>query len=235
MSAQSAPQLCLPWISSAAGSRARISPARERALALLDAALASGLSLPGCSRKCTRDGSLSRMSPAARRSGSIKSWVGWNTKAGVAYRSRCRRAMSALLIGAKGSLLLATPTATGNQLSPSMSKWRGCRAIQELPTPTASSYGSNRVGAAGRVGPTRESLNTMVRHGRLPTPLARDFRGPSARRDPKSGKALPSALGQSTRCLNPRFIEWMMGFPLGWTAIHDCAPSATPSSRKSRK
>jgi hypothetical protein len=32
--------------------------------------------------------------------------------------------------------------------------------------------------------------------------------------------------------LNPVWVEWLMGFPLGWTA---CAPSATPSSRKSRK
>jgi len=29
------------------------------------------------------------------------------------------------------------------------------------------------------------------------------------------------------RRLNPRFVEWLMGFPLGWTA---CAPSATLSS-----
>jgi hypothetical protein len=32
--------------------------------------------------------------------------------------------------------------------------------------------------------------------------------------------------------LNPEFVEWLMGFPLGWTV---CEPSATPSSRKSRK
>ncbi len=32
--------------------------------------------------------------------------------------------------------------------------------------------------------------------------------------------------------LNPTWVEWLMGFPLGWT---DCSPSAMPSSRKSRK
>ena len=32
--------------------------------------------------------------------------------------------------------------------------------------------------------------------------------------------------------LNPTWVEWLMGFPLGWT---DCVPSATRSSRKSRK
>jgi hypothetical protein len=29
---------------------------------------------------------------------------------------------------------------------------------------------------------------------------------------------------------NPQFVEWLMGFPLGWT---DCAVSETPSSPKS--
>lgn len=31
--------------------------------------------------------------------------------------------------------------------------------------------------------------------------------------------------------LNPTWVEWLMGFPLGWTALE---PSETPSSRKSR-
>lgn len=31
--------------------------------------------------------------------------------------------------------------------------------------------------------------------------------------------------------LNPTWVEWLMGYPLGWT---DCADSATPSCRKSR-
>lgn len=32
--------------------------------------------------------------------------------------------------------------------------------------------------------------------------------------------------------LNPTWVEWLMGFPLGWSALE---PSATPLSRKSRK
>jgi hypothetical protein len=31
--------------------------------------------------------------------------------------------------------------------------------------------------------------------------------------------------------LNPTWVEWLMGFPLGWTAL---PPSATPSSRRSQ-
>ena len=38
-----------------------------------------------------------------------------------------------------------------------------------------------------------------------------------------------AALGISGQ-LNPTWVEWLMGFPTGWT---DCAASATPSSPKS--
>lgn len=40
-------------------------------------------------------------------------------------------------------------------------------ALTLLPTPSASSYGTNQGGAAGRVGPVRESLDTMARNGRF--------------------------------------------------------------------
>lgn len=39
-----------------------------------------------------------------------------------------------------------------------------------LPTPAAQQYGSNKGGAAGRVGKERFSLNSMARKGMLPTP-----------------------------------------------------------------
>lgn len=42
-----------------------------------------------------------------------------------------------------------------------------------------------------------------------------------------SGDGLATAAGGA---LNPTWVEWLMGFPLGWT---DCADSETPSSRKS--
>lgn len=58
----------------------------------------------------------------------------------------------------------------------------------------------------------------------LPTPTARDYKGPSARAKRHTGACLPGALGQTSRCLNPRFVEWMMGWPLGWTQI---TPDAT--------
>ena len=38
-------------------------------------------------------------------------------------------------------------------------------------------------------------------------------------------------VGPSDGHLNPQWIEWLMGYPIGFTALED---SATPSSRKSR-
>jgi hypothetical protein len=55
---------------------------------------------------------------------------------------------------------------------------------------------------------------------KLPTPTARDYKGPSLRADKdKAGACLPGALGQKSRVLSPRFVEWMMGWPLGWTQV----------------
>ena len=52
-----------------------------------------------------------------------------------------------------------------------------------LPTPTAQNYGTNQGGSAGRVGPVRESLQTMATRNTWPTPLATDGKngGPNSR------------------------------------------------------
>ncbi len=66
---------------------------------------------------------------------------------------------------------------------------------------------------------------------RFPTPQARDWKGQSQRGSYSEGAkdCLPNAL-QSGGQLNPTWVEWLMGFPLGWTDLED---SATPSSHKS--
>ena len=51
-----------------------------------------------------------------------------------------------------------------------------------------------------------------------PTPVARDFRSPGRSRmdrtGSKAGDCLPQVVGGA---LNPTWVEWLMGFPLGWT------------------
>jgi len=94
---------------------------------------------------------------------------------------------------------LATPTATANQLCPSMQKHKGCREI--WPTPTARDYRSDSASPEWT----------------------------AARQADTRGKTLPFAAGGM---LNPEWVEWLMGYPAGWTELE---PSEMPSSRRSRK
>jgi len=61
-----------------------------------------------------------------------------------------------------------------------------------------------------------------------PTPTTRDYKGKSgAGRQERKGNpkdTLPNAVGGN---LNPMWVEWLMGWPLGWT---DLKPSATGKS-----
>lgn len=207
-----------------------------------------------------------------------------------------RRAADSLLIQAR-TWIWPTPTVKGNHNKHGQSKKAGDglatavrRWDQLYPTPTAAPYGSNKGGAAGRMGKDRPSLATMASRDLWPTPMARErsagldggsnsrraaqargmwptpkaspsgpdfaranrpdsgsddlatavareqrehFPSPAAR-DWRSGKGrsenghtpqLPETVGGQ---LNPTFVEWLMGFPLGFSASRRLA---TPSSR----
>lgn len=90
-----------------------------------------------------------------------------------------------------------------------------------FPMPTAQSYGSNRGGEAGRVGKVRLSLESMARQGMWPTPTVKGNYN-RAGLSKKSGNGLATVIGGP---LNPPFVEWLMGYPIGWT---DCELSGTP-------
>ncbi len=89
-------------------------------------------------------------------------------------------------------------------------------AVELLPTPSASSYGSNRGGAAGRVGLVRESLDTMARNERF---AEWGKYGPAiARHEQAFGRPASAPTMLSTKGgpqLAPAFVEWMMGLPAG--------------------
>jgi hypothetical protein len=61
-----------------------------------------------------------------------------------------------------------------------------------------------------------------------PTMVSSDT-GSRKHRYSQGGLALSDAAGGQ---LNPNWVEWLMGYPIGWT---DLEPSATPLSRKSQK
>jgi len=65
-----------------------------------------------------------------------------------------------------------------------------------------------------------------------PTPAHRDYRYPNkesyqSRSGTKKGEQLPNRIGGP---LNPTFVEWLMGYPAGWT---DCEVLGTASSLRS--
>lgn len=100
---------------------------------------------------------------------------------------------------------------------------KGTASSSLLPTPSASSYGSNQGGAGGRTGKVRESLETMARNGRLlPTPTC-----DRATYHRRHGGLVAGGY------LHPRFVEWMMGAPPGWTDLDgDDDPKLTQPDSK---
>jgi len=88
-----------------------------------------------------------------------------------------------------------------------------------LPTPTADEVGSNK---------SVPSLYQMATRNLWPTPTAHDGRdrdSPSAllRRTPGLGVVVSRDCGG---CLNPDWVEWLMGWPGGWTIAETLAKEA---------
>lgn len=89
---------------------------------------------------------------------------------------------------------------------------------REWPTPAARDHkGANSTEHVTTNGTGRmhmDQLPNFVEHG-----------SHCARQDPPTCDGEPSS--DARRNLNPRFVEWLMGWPIGWT---DCAPAATALS-----
>lgn len=76
---------------------------------------------------------------------------------------------------------------------------------------------------------------------RRPTPAARDFRGAGKKesylvrrqshQQSLNEEVVHGLHGQTGGQLNPTWVEWLMGYPLGWTDLKD---SETPSCHKSQ-
>jgi hypothetical protein len=99
-----------------------------------------------------------------------------------------------------------------------------------FPTPRANERGQYQRDR-GEKGKERPTL-TGVAKG-WPTPRSSANENRQTKRTPSQeagnhGLSLAAEVGGQ---LNPMWVEWLMGFPLGWTALED---SETPLSRKSR-
>jgi hypothetical protein len=106
--------------------------------------------------------------------------------------------------------LFPTITATANQLAPSMQS-RYANPI--FPTPTMGGGGGERSAERARTG----NLDFMARTNKWPTPRA--FMHKDSTKD-RGKHNLGEVVGGS---LNPTWVEWLMGWPLGWTDLKPLA------------
>lgn len=120
--------------------------------------------------------------------------------------------------------LIPTPTLNGNNnrkgLTPKSGDGLATWAKQMLPTPRTSD--GNGTGIHGDGG---MDLRTAVKL--LPTPTTNDAANstlPSSQKD-RDGLAGTMLTSWMNGQLNPPFVEWMMGYPTGWTELED---SETP-------
>ena len=136
--------------------------------------------------------------------------------------------------------LWPTPTVAGNYNRPYPGKASGTGLAFAVmyPTPTASDFTSNRSKSPGAQ--VRMTLEGMARTGRWPTPMAADAHGGSrtkrerTRDEGPDRKPGPNLRDLVAGQLNPTWVEWLMGLPLGWTDVDDEHASvalATASSR----
>lgn len=208
----------------AAGSRdhARTSVSPAKGPVLLASAADYGLSSPESLATFDRDSSSWRTSQLCLVEGTARFSETWPrsgmTRSGTAYRLL---PLARLTVEIESGSLLPTPTAGDSKASGSrntakskahagvsLTDWArgdGGRGRRMLPTPRASEWkGTGPLGSKSHL--------HRVSRGYLDATM-QELCGTSGR-------------------LNPRFVEWMMGFPPGWTAL-DCEPSATPSCRRS--
>jgi len=210
----------------AAGSLARISASQERAPELMATVPGYGESTPELLASFDPDTSSWRTSQRCL----VEGWTAFSEtwprsgtmQNGTAYRLQ----PLALLTDETASGLWPTPRANDAEKRGQIAndKRSGLpAAAMYWPTPTARDYRSGSRSVEGwqkRLADSRGwQLNDVV--ARFPTPTAN-------RRSGLQSHGVNVILG----LLNPMWVEWLMGFPAGWTAL---SSSATASSRKSRK
>lgn len=100
-------------------------------------------------------------------------------------------------------------------------------AVKLWPTPLSSDGAKG--GPSARHGTGTPALPQAVTL--WPTPMARDHHGARTVKQQARGRQLPAVSGS---CLNPAWVEGLMGFPLDWTRTAGPPRRASSSTRGSR-
>ena len=127
------------------------------------------------------------------------------------------------------------------------------KEAKNWPTPIVGDAHLNSTpeAAARRLEEGKATLSRVVEAKNWSTPLARDHKDATLLNDaetPQSfhlGRQAPRATGQMSLSgygqrvagdalrLNPQFVEWLMGFPSGWTSFEPSAMPLSPNKQPS--
>ena len=163
-------------------------------------------------------GSLARMLLGSSTWRSTRCYLTWKPSATPARRLLFRLVPSTHRTGGTDVPLLPTMTAQDYKHRGPNSRQQGLpEYVRMWPTPRA-----NDAEKRGHI--ANDPRNGLPAAALYATPLARDYRTGSKKRygDPKRTRNLNDQIGGQ---LNPTWVEWLMGFPLGWT---DLNASETP-------
>ena len=199
--------------------------------------------LPLC-KQSGRLGAFSRMFLDTSAWASTKCYLTWKAKATPSNRLLFQLAPSMPRTDAiESGSLLHTPTATANQMTPSMrnrdaGSWANPR--QMIPTPTANDHIERNSTSSEAVNPLTGKSVSLDRFVKFwpdeetqqsgqprmwPTPTANeDAAGtPNGKMQRQLGNH-PDVRGTTPEewqrgSLNPQWVEWLMGYPEGWTDL----------------
>lgn len=163
------------------------------------------------SKNCGPLGSLEKTLLASQLWHSTRCWLIWKPK--VTKQGRLWYQLQVSAPSTDGTDLQSWPTPSASD--------GGRTAINPILTKNGTIRHKNKAG-----GQSFARLDQVV--ALFPTPKARDYKDttampPSRERD-SSKDSLPQRIGRESKCkpggtLNPDWVEWLMGFPPGWTEV----------------
>jgi hypothetical protein len=221
----------LTWFLGA--SRVRTSAQREREPDLLESAAAFGQKCAALFAKWSPDSSLWKTVQCSLLGDSelfSETWPRWGSmQSGASYL----RTIPALPTCASGSGLWPTPTVHGNHNQPGSSKkagWGLSSAVKLWPTPRATDAdkGVRTIEGAKKEMARGKNVDLGMAVKLWPTPTAMNFTGGAAlckwggsgAREKLKTMVTPEEMNGP---LNPVWVEWLMGWPTGWTDLKPLA------------
>ena len=197
----------------AADTHASLSASQENGVAQ-KMTVTSGLKCLGLSKNLGPLGSLEKMLLGTSIWASTKCSLTWKQRATPQGRLLFQLAPSMLTTDGIESGLLHTPTATANQMAPSMnSGWWRTPAADQGGTPKALLEGKTTRPSGHRI---QIRLQDQVKM--WPTPTAHNAKETAA--PSEHLRNTPTLAAQAGGSLNPTWVEWLMGFPEGHTDLN---------------